>query len=166
MNEVEKIIQQFELTPHPEGGFFKETYRSNESYENLGHPYEGSRFYSTAIYFLLPQGHKSALHRISSDEIWHFHLGGPMELVQISPSGELERIIIGPDFERGQKLQHVVPAGFWFGGSPLEGSEFSFVGCTVSPGFDFQDFELGGREKLLSSFPEHSELIHFYTSII
>ncbi len=109
--------------------------------------------------FLLPEGQKSRLHRIKSDELWHFHLGGALRLTQISPDGKVEDFILGPDFAKGQRLQHVVPARYWFGAEPELGSGFCFVGCTVAPGFDFADFDLGARAALLSRFPSARETV-------
>jgi predicted cupin superfamily sugar epimerase len=142
---VQRLISSLELQPHPEGGYYKETYRSAANI--------GDRSLSTAIYFLLPAGQRSHLHRIKSDELWHYHLGGPLIVTQISPAGKVEEIRIGPDVEAGQKLQHAVPAGYWFGSRPADGTEFTVVGCTVAPGFDFADFEMGKRADLLREFP-------------
>lgn len=148
-----ELIEAYGLEPHPEGGYFKETYRSEQKISAL----QGERSCSTAIYFLLPRGAKSRLHRIKSDEIWHFHLGGPLTLMQICPSGRSRSVVMGPDVRKGQLLQHVVPAGYWFGAYP-EG-DYSFVGCTVAPGFDFADFQLGEREDLLSRFPAAGDVV-------
>lgn len=161
------IIRKFNLKPHPEGGFYRETYRCAEKIrtEALPSRFSGPRSLSTAVYFLLPGNAKSLLHRIKSDELWHFYLGSPLRLVQISPEGISEGIILGQDIEAGQKLQHAVPDGFWFGAKPVEESCFSFVGCTVAPGFDFSDFELGVREKLLAEFPKAEKAIREFTKI-
>lgn len=163
MNKItaQKLIEIFQLLPHPEGGSFRETYRSSGEIfsSSQSNRFKGARSFSTAIYFLLPAGTQSRLHRIASDEIWHFYLGGPMTLIQISPDGDLEKIVLGQDILAGQKLQHTVPAGYWFGGFPNKETEFSFVGCTVAPGFDFQDFEMAEREKLIKMYPRYSEEI-------
>ena len=153
--QVRGIIEQFGLAPHPEGGYFKESYRCAERI--------GDRNVSTAIYFLLPAGTRSRLHRIKSDELWHFYLGGPMRLVQLSSDGRLEEIVMGQDVAAGQKLQHAVPAGCWFGAYPEPGSAFSFVGCTVAPGFDSADFELAKRQDLLTRFPQARSTIELLT---
>lgn len=152
---IETFINQFQLQPHPEGGYFRETYRDSGviPQEALGKEFSGARNYSTAIYFLLPEGQKSKLHRIKSDEVWHFYLGGPLTLIQISPAGEIQKITLGQNIKSGELLQHVVPKGFWFGATPNKGSAYSFVGCTVAPGFDFADFEMGEKEMLLKMFP-------------
>lgn len=165
------LIQKFSLEPHPEGGYFKETYRSEDVVDcSL---FEGGkrrfgrddrtgqlkRNTSTGIYFLLPEGSRSCLHRIKSDEMWHFYLGGPMCVVEIDEGGKLTETILGQDIVVGQVVQHVVPAGVWFGGYPLDGTDYSFVGCTVAPGFDFSDFELADRESMMKSFPQHVAMI-------
>ena len=156
---AKELTELYGLMPHPEGGFFKETYRAREAYKSLPEPFNGPRNYSTAIFFLLPKGAKSALHRIAADEVWHFYLGGPLTLVQISPTGECEMVILGANVKKGEKLQHVVPAGYWFGAHPSAGSDYSFVGCTVSPGFDFADFEMGNRTDLTKRYPAHKAVI-------
>jgi hypothetical protein len=147
---AKELIEIYGLERHPEGGYFKETYRAAGSAEFSG---LGARNLSTAIYFLLEKGARSRLHRIKSDELWHFHLGGPLTVARILPDGNLEETVLGPDVKAGQRLQLAVPAGSWFGAYPCEGTEFSFVGCTVAPGFDFADFELARREELLARFP-------------
>jgi predicted cupin superfamily sugar epimerase len=160
--KYEDIISQFNLKPHPEGGHFLESYRSEGTVikESLPSNMEGlSRSYSTGIYFLLPQGEKSNFHRIKSDEMWHFYLGGPMCVVEIHDSGEIKETILGQNINKGELVQYVVPANCWFGSYPLEGSDYSFVGCTVAPGFDFQDFKLASTDELLNLFPQHEEVI-------
>ena len=123
----------------------------------------GDRYFSTAIYYLLLQDQKSKLHRIKSDELWHFYLGGPLTLVGIDKRGAPYEVTLGQDIQAGQKLQHAVPAGHWFAATPTVGSEFSFVGCTVAPGFDFAEFEMGKRDQLLLQYPQASELISNFT---
>ena len=163
--QVRRLIDRFGLAPHPEGGYFKESYRSAELIVKSALPrrFKGDRSFSTAIYFLLPAGAKSRLHRIKSDELWHFYLGGPMRLVQLSEDGRLDEIVMGPDVAAGQKLQHAVLAGCWFGAYPEKGGAFSFVGCTVAPGFDFADFELAKRSELLKRFPQARQAIELLT---
>jgi predicted cupin superfamily sugar epimerase len=153
---VERLIEAYALAPHPEGGYFKETYRSAETMTTRGGV---SRPISTGILFLLPEGEKSRLHRIKSDELWHFHLGGALRLTQISPEGKVEDFALGPDVAQGHRLQHVVPARHWFGAEPLAGSNFCLVGCTVAPGFDFADFDLGAQATLLARFPNARETV-------
>lgn len=163
---INNLISLYDLLPHPEGGFFKETYRDVGLVSKTALPerFSGDRCFSTAIYFLIPEGKKSCLHRIKSDEVWHFYLGGPLTLVQIAPDGRIDKIILGQDVLHGQKLQHVVPAGYWFGAYPNQGSNYSFVGCTVAPGFDFADFEMGQRDDLLKLFPHAKEELFFLTA--
>ena len=154
--KAEALIKQFGLVAHPEGGYYRESYRSDGIIPQSGlpEPFTGSRHFSTAIYFLLEQGQYSRLHRIRSDEIWHFYLGGPLRLAMIHPDGKTDEIILGQDIAAGQTLQYVVPAGVWFGATPCAETDFSFVGCTVAPGFDFADFEMGKRESLKSAYPK------------
>ncbi|MFM6450519.1 MAG: cupin domain-containing protein [Planktothrix sp.] len=161
MITVEKLIEKYQLIPHPEGGYFRETYRSEGviPHQALPDNFKGDRNYCTGIYFLLPQGTKSCLHRIQSDEMWHFYLGGSMTLVLMHEDYGVQNIILGSDLQAGETVQFFVPAGWWFGGYPNSESAYSFVGCTVAPGFDFADFELGTRTDLISKFPESSELI-------
>ena len=169
---VQQIKDKFELLPHPEGGFYKETYRSSETIQCL----YGERVCGTAIYFLITPGSVSRFHRIRADETWHFYLGGPMTVVELCPpsagddnsnsnssnnnsSADNTGSVIarcttlGQDVLRGELVQYTVRAGTWFGSFPNEGTDYSFVGCTVSPGFEFRDFELGSRAKLLREFP-------------
>ncbi len=149
--EVQNIVKRLDLKPHPEGGFYRETYRSAGKF--------GDKNHSTAIYFLLTPGNFSALHRIRSDEAWHFYSGGSITIVEITPKGDVKRTVIGNDFEKGEVPQYVVPAGNWFGSYLNEGGEYALVGCTVSPGFEFTDFEMGKRAELLEKYPRASEEI-------
>lgn len=148
---VRRLIQHLRLRPHPEGGFYRETYRSSE---RITLPNGRRRHVSTAIYFLLPRGNISRFHRIQSDEIWHFHLGGPLEIVEIDSRGKPRRTLLGSCLSKGHVLQHVVPAGRWFGAKPIRRTAFALVSCTVSPGFDFADLDLGDRTTLLKRFPK------------
>lgn len=158
-------IENYNLHPHPEGGFYSETYRSAEttSPKALPQRFGGSRNFSTAIYFLLEAGQFSALHRIASDEVWHFYAGDALEVVCIDAAGKLEIIRLGNNPQKGEVFQAVVEAGTWFGSRPAPGSAYSLVGCTVAPGFDFADFEMPGREWFLEAFPQHAELIRGLT---
>jgi predicted cupin superfamily sugar epimerase len=150
---VTEIVNRLELAPHPEGGYFRETYRASESLGALPRRFNGARSISTAIYFLLEAGQCSHLHRIRSDEVWHFYAGDPLIVVEIDAAGSLKTTRLGGDLAAGAVYQHVVPAGVWFGAIPADGGRFSLVGCTVAPGFDFADFELADREKLLAEYP-------------
>jgi hypothetical protein len=157
-----EIIKILELTPHPEGGYFKETYRSKGAIENnsLDFLTDGIRNYSTSIYFLLDQMDYSAFHRIKQDEIWHFYLGSTLLLHTINPNGKYDCIRIGNNIKNGEVLQYVVPAGTWFASEIENKNEFALCGCTVSPGFDFNDFEMPDKDKLLEMFPLHDEIIN------
>lgn len=103
------------------------------------------------------------MHRILADEMWHFYLGDPLILVQISPQGQVDVVTLGHDIAAGQRVQHVVPGGYWFGAMPAAKSNYALVGCTVSPGFDFADFELGERQALLQAFPQARDWIEQLT---
>ena len=157
---TQDLVRHFDMTPHPEGGFYRETYRSAGSIPASALPgFSGARSHSTAILFLLRQGEVSHLHRIRQDELWHFYLGGPLRLVMLSPKGRQSEIVLGQDVLQGQQVQYVVPAGCWFGATPAAGTAFALVGCTVAPGFDFADFELAERAALERRFPEAGGLI-------
>lgn len=158
---AQEIIDQLHLQPHPEGGYYRETYKSPVTISASALPAgcPSARPAGTAIYFLLRHGDKSRLHRLRFDEVWHFYLGGPLRLVVISPEGKAEQVKLGQDLSAGQELQRVVPAGCWFGAYPLPGSMYSLVGCTVAPGFSFEDFKLGEQGELTESFPHLRDLI-------
>lgn len=147
----EDIIKELGLERHPEGGAFKETYRSPVSLSIEG--FEGSRSISTAIYFLIGGEDYSAFHRIKSDELWHFYQGSPLVIVEISPEGIISETELGS----GLNFQYAVKAGNWF--ASYSKGEVSLVGCTVSPGFDFSDFELAEYKHLAKQYPEHEEII-------
>ena len=165
MKSVEEIIKKLDLEPHPEGGYFRESYRSNGKInkDSLELSYDGERNYSTCIYFLLTSGNFSEFHRIKQDEIWHFYDGSPIALHIISKEGKYSCHTIGREIDEGEKPQFVVSGGSWFAAGVVRDESFSLLGCTVSPGFDFKDFELGSREELLSLFPDHEEVIVAYT---
>lgn len=167
MIEAEKIIKKLSLLAHPEGGFFKETYRSQGviSEENLGSEFEGPRNYSTCIYFLLTSEAFSAFHRIKQDEFWHFYKGSPIKLHIISENGTYKNVIIGNNLEKDEVPQFVVKANYWFAAEVIEANNYSLLGCTVSPGFDFKDFELAERDALLAQFPKHKDIITALTRI-
>lgn len=160
-DSIKEIIKKLELVPHPEGGYFKETYRSKGEIgkESLGPEYNGKRSYSTCIYFLLTSEKFSAFHRIKQDEIWHFYDGSAIRLHMISGSGIHTIHSIGRDLYKGEIPQFIVPGGYWFAAEVIDENAFSLVGCTVSPGFSFEDFELILRRDLISLFPENEEII-------
>ena len=159
--QIQQLVENLALEPHPEGGFFRETYRSGETIPQsaLKKGFEGERNCSTGIYFLLTSESFSAFHRIQQDEMWHFYDGSPILLHMISPEGDYTLIEIGRAFDLGQVPQFVVPAGYWFASEVKEESSYSLAGCTVSPGFDFRDFELANRDELSNQFPQHREVI-------
>ena len=157
----EQLIARFNMQPHPEGGYYTETYRSELTIQS--HQPNEMRSASTAIYFLLTAGNFSALHRIKSDEIWHFYLGDAIEVVELSEDGQWRVTRLGNDIEAGEVPQYMVKAGHWFGSRVLPGKQFGLVGCTVAPGFDFADFELASRESLISDFPEWENEIITWT---
>jgi predicted cupin superfamily sugar epimerase len=150
------------MQPHPEGGYYCRTYESGFSLRKDALPegFSSDRSLSSAIYFLLEGDEISSLHRIKSDEIWHFYEGSPLQLSILSPSGGLNQRTLGPNIEFGEEFQIVVPAGMWMGARVCRAGSYSFFGCTVSPGFNLDDFELGQKEHLLKLFPEHKVLIN------
>jgi predicted cupin superfamily sugar epimerase len=155
------LIDLYGLQPHPEGGWYRQTYKSSGRIPAIALPekFDGSRVFSTAIYFLLQRNEFSAFHRIKSDECWHFYSGDPLLIYVIKTDGELEIISLGNDIENGQLFQYVVPANSWFASKPAPGSNWSFVGCTVSPGFEFSDFELAKSLSLTQEYPQHEKNI-------
>ncbi|MBS1592258.1 MAG: cupin domain-containing protein [Bacteroidetes bacterium] len=161
MQEVKTLIQQFQLLPHPEGGYYKETYRSNGEIAQTALPssFSGNRNFSTAIYFLLEKENFSAFHKIKSDECWHFYAGQTLLVHIINEVGILQTIKLGNNILDNETFQFVVPANCWFASEPALNTEYSFVGCTVSPGFDFLDFELAKATELIALYPQHKEII-------
>jgi len=159
--KITQIVDLLDLKPHPEGGYYKETYRSKGFIDetSLGAMYTGNRNYSTCIYFLLTSENFSAFHRIHQDEVWHFYEGSTISLHTISPEGKHETVQIGNDLEKGEVPQYVVPGGCWFAAELEKDLTYALVGCTVSPGFDFSDFELISRQDLLDLFPQHEDII-------
>ena len=156
---VSTLVKRFDLKPHPEGGFYSESYRSAETIPHKGLPdrFTGDRYYSSAIYFLLENGNFSAFHRIKSDECWHFYSGDPLWIHVLYPDGTCKTITLGNTEEA--VYQFIVPAGCWFASETAPGGNFSLVGCTVAPAFDFADFELANAEELIHDFPNHKDLI-------
>jgi hypothetical protein len=148
-------ISHLALSPHPEGGYYREVYRAAESIpkEALPPRYSAARSFSTSIYYLLEAGDFSGFHRIKSDELWHFYGGDPLEL-HIVAGSEYQKVLIGRDLHAGHSLQYVVPHGAWFASRPARGSVYSLLGCTVSPGFDFVDFEMGTPAAVFSDRPD------------
>jgi predicted cupin superfamily sugar epimerase len=162
---AEELISLLGLTQHPEGGWFRETYRAAETLPAAALPdrFGGDRSFSTAIYFLLAKGDTSAFHRIKSDELWHFHAGTTLTIHIFSPAGEYHSCRLGSELAAGDSFQVIVPARCWFGAEVTGAGEFTLTGCTVAPGFDFADFEMAERQSLLAQFPAHGELIRRLT---
>ena len=165
MHTAQEIIDRLALQPHPEGGHFRESYRSEQVIASQETPgkFPGGRSFATAVYFLLHGDDFSALHRIRSDEIWHFYQGSSLTICSIDPTGALWRDRLGSDIIAGERPQVVVRAGSWFGAFLHDSSSYALLGCTVAPGFDFRDFEMGRRDRLLSEFPHHADLIRRLT---
>ncbi|HXU33988.1 MAG TPA: cupin domain-containing protein [Thermoanaerobaculia bacterium] len=163
---VAELVASLGLVPHPEGGFFAETYRAAESVraDHLPARFGGDRLFSTAIYFLLKSGHPSHLHRLHADELWHFHEGSPITIHVLEPEGGYRTIRLGPAISEGETFQAAVSAGCWFGAEVLEPDSYALVSCTVAPGFDYADFELGERGTLVAEYSEHRELIERLTA--
>lgn len=157
MPEALTWIRALNLRPHPEGGWYRETYRSAETVARAHLPsrFGGARAFSTAIYFLLEAGQCSAWHRIRQDEIWHFHDGDPLLIHQLAEDGAYAVTRLGRDPDTGTLPQIVVPAGVFFGAELAPGGRFALVSCTVAPGFDFADFELPTGAALAARFPQH-----------
>lgn len=148
-----------QLQPHPEGGYFSESYRSTTTLRSGDKLFPDGRCYSTAIYYLLGSGDISRFHRIRSDEVWHHYEGSPITIHMIHDDGFYEVQYLGKDLIKSQKPQLVVHAGIWFGATVDKTDSFALCGCTVSPGFDFADFEMADRNKMLHAFPEHESII-------
>jgi hypothetical protein len=154
-------IKTLGLAPHPEGGFYREVYRAAEAIPRRGLPkrYAAPRPFSTSIYYLLRAGDVSRFHRLRSDEVWHFYDGRPILLHLLGDDGGHRIVRLGRDATAGETFQAVVPAGRWFGAEVKGRTGYSLVGCTLAPGFDFADFELARREKLLKAFPARAALV-------
>ncbi len=155
----EQIIKNLKLLPHPEGGYYKEMYRAEQKI-NLDNG--KSRNVSTAIFYLLENEDKSRFHRIASDELWFFHQGNPLEILSIQ-NGNLIKTVLGNNFEDGEVLQAVIPAHTWFASRVKNSKGYALVSCTVAPGFDFADFELADRDKLINEFPDLIKYINALT---
>ncbi len=158
----ENIIKKLGLEPlETEGGLFRETYVSPESVssEHLPGRYKSDRNFSSAIYYFLKKGTVSRMHRLLSDEVYHFYAGDPVQMLSLTPGGAAGLVFLGKDIMSGQYPQVVVPGGVWQGMSLVPGGEFALMGTTVSPAHTQEDFELGNPEKLSEQFPDHTELI-------
>ncbi len=154
-------IENLDLIKHPEGGWYRENYRSSEIIlkENLPDRFTGDRSFSTSIYFLLSSDEFSAFHRIKQDEIWHFYDGSPLTIHIIDEEGNYFDLLLGKEFSENESLQVVVKAGCLFGASLKEENSYSLVGCSVAPGFDFDDFEMPSRTILMKQYPKYKTII-------
>jgi uncharacterized protein len=164
VSNAQEIIKLLQLQPHPkEGGYFRETYRSADSFSDLPSRYGGKRSASTAIYYLLTPETFSTVHRLASDEVFHFYLGSPVEMLQLFPDGQGRIVTLGSDLKAGQSPQIMVPAGVWQGSRLAARGSFALMGTTVAPGFDFADYESGEREKLIEQYPQFAKMIRELT---
>jgi len=161
-DEIKRLLK---LEPHPvEGGWYRRTYTSDVSVALL----RGVRPYGTAIYYLLEEGTFSEMHVLASDEMFHFYLGDPVEMLQLLPDGGSKVVTLGPDLKSGQQVQLTVPAGVWQGTRLVDdgkapGGKFALLGCTVTPGFDFADYRSGSAEELIAQWPLEAERIRRLT---
>lgn len=164
-DEIDRIVSKLNMKTHPEGGWYCKTYESGLMLPtSLLSGRTGERSCSTSIYFLISGSNFSAFHRLRSDEMWYHHSGGALAIEILDENGEHRQQVIGA-VEQGYEPQALAPAGTWFGSHLLENHGWALVGCSVSPGFDFDDFEIGNRENLISEFPRHTELIKLLTRI-
>ena len=165
MDTAEQLIAALQLQPLPrEGGWYRETYRSADTLPAAALPHYGrDKAAGTAIYYLLTPDTFSALHRLPTDEVFHFYLGGPVRMLQLFPDNTGREIILGPDISAGQQLQAVVPRGVWQGSLLEPGAAFALLGTTMAPGFDFADFEAGDPAALVAQYPGHAGLIRRLT---
>ena len=156
---VEHWVRAFVLTPHPEGGWFRETFRSPERVLAAALParFPGERCLATSILYLLAAGQCSRFHRLRADETWWHHAGGELHLHVLEPGGA-RRIVVGPG-----SPQAVVPHGTWFAAEPAPGSQYALAGCGTAPGFEYEDFELAERERLLAEHPAQRDLVLRFT---
>jgi len=161
MKNAEYWIKTLKLSEHPEGGHFREAYRSEESIAKKALPsrYSGPRAFSTSIFFLLKSGEVSHFHRLKSDEVWHFYEGSPLVFHMLAETGKYRQFRLGRNPEAGEALLAVLPRGVWFGAEVARPRSFALSGCTVAPGFEFDDFEFGRREEMLLRFPQHRSVI-------
>jgi hypothetical protein len=159
--DYKKIIEKLNLVKHPEGGYYKETYRSEGIIPKsvLSEKHTGNRNYSTLIYYMLVGNDISRLHRLPSDETWHFYAGSRLLIYTINDKGKLNTVKLGNNLNEGEVFHCVIKAGLWFGAEIENKSSYTLMGCTVSPGFHFDDFEIASRDELLKKFPQHIETI-------
>lgn len=153
--EVEELIKLYDLQPHIEGGYFREDFKSEQT---LSTP-QGTRSFLTTCYYLLTEGSRSIFHKLTSDEIWNFCLGGPVDLYEIDETGRLTVTTMSQDIRKGHTFKHLVKCNTWFGAVPQKGTDFAFFACYVYPGFEFTDWEQGDPEILKALCPSASDII-------
>jgi uncharacterized protein len=165
MKDAAYWISRLNLAPHPEGGWFRQTYAAGLTIPRNALPpqFTGARPVSTAIYFLLDAQNFSAFHRLRSDELWHFYAGGPLTVYAIDSEGRLDEMLLGGDPDSGESFQGVVKAACWLAARVTNPGSYALAGCTMAPGFDFADFELATRSELAARYPEHRALIESLT---
>lgn len=171
MPNARQIIEALGLQPHPiEGGFFRETYRSTGTIPAAdlpaGYRTESGRSFGTAIYYLLTPETFSEMHRLPTEEVFHFYLGGPVRMLQLFPDGSGREVVIGADVLAGQRPQVIVPPGVWQGSRLEPGVEFALLGATMAPGFDYADYEQGRRGPLMEQYPEQADVIRELTRLL
>ena len=156
MDKIEQLKKSLHLQPHPnEGGYFVETYRSAE----LINAHGGHRSLATAIYYLFTPDSFSAMHKVAGDEIFHFYLGDPVEMLMLFPDGSSKTVVMGTDVFAGMTPQHTVPGGVWQGSRLVKGGRYALLGTTMSPGFAYEDYTHGNAEELMKQYPERVEMI-------
>jgi predicted cupin superfamily sugar epimerase len=165
MVTAKQIRELLQMRPHPiEGGYFAETYRGAPVVPRSLLPgYPNDRAISTAIYYLLTPDTFSAMHRVRGDEMFHFYLGDPVEMLQLKADGSGEAILLGQDIAAGMRLQHTVPGGVWQGSRIRAGGKYALLGTTMAPGFEYEDYETGQRQDLIARYPDFSHRITVLT---
>ena len=161
MKTAQYWIDELDLQPHPEGGYYKEIYRNNVKVKAKEFSFEKNA--ATSIYYLLEKEDKSHFHRLVSDEIWYFHMGDPLTVCMFTPEGEYEEVTLGPAIEKNEFLQVIIPKKTIFGAYLQKPDSFVLMGCMVNPGFDFTDFELMKKDDLLEMFPDKRKIIEYLT---
>ena len=162
MSRAQELIERLGLLPHPERGYYVETYRASLKLPDLPPPHAGARAASTAIYFLVTREEPTTyLHRLLSDEMFHFYEGGPLDVLMLGPTGpgEVEVRRLGTNVAAGERPQLLIPAGTWFAAELADGASHCLIGCTVAPGFEFADFELAEGPELAARYPAHAARI-------
>jgi predicted cupin superfamily sugar epimerase len=162
---AQQWIEALQLVRHPEGGFYREVYRADERMARAHLPprFQSDHAFCTAIYYLLAGHDFSALHRIRQDEVWHHYDGAALTVHVIDPQGSYSALLVGKEVARGEQPVAVARAGCWFGATVNDAASFTLAGCTVAPGFEFEDFELADRRQLTAQFPQHADLIERLT---